>query len=81
MKNPPRLLFSELSGRVYVVTRYTVREHPTKSGTGVIVAHTKYDVTADFDEIGSKRKNYRARERRGPIQTTLDGKLVKKERS
>ena len=45
----PRLVFSDLGGRVYVVTRY--REEPN----GVIVASTKYDVTEDFAALMERR--------------------------
>lgn len=37
----PRVIVSDLTGRAYVVTRYT--ENPN----GTLVAHTKYDVTDD----------------------------------
>lgn len=39
----PRLLRGGLSGRVYVVMRYRELQN------GGIQAHTKYDVTEDFD--------------------------------
>lgn len=42
MAQKPRLVRSELTGWVYVTTRY--REHPN----GLIEAGTKHDVTADF---------------------------------
>ena len=38
----PRLLRSPLTGQVYVVTRYTVKD-------GVLIAQRKYEVTADFE--------------------------------
>jgi len=42
---PPRLLRSSLSGRVYIVTRYT------EGANGQITASVKHDVTKDFDAI------------------------------
>jgi hypothetical protein len=39
---PPLLTLGPLSGRIYVVTRYTDK------GNGVIDAHEKYDVTSQF---------------------------------
>lgn len=48
MKQPPRLLESTLTGQVYVVTRYTVKETH-------LLAHTKYDVTEDFERIVANR--------------------------
>jgi hypothetical protein len=41
-RRPPLLSRSELTGRVYIVTRYT--DH----GDGRITAHEKFDVTAQF---------------------------------
>lgn len=49
MKRPPRLLFSELTGSVYVVTRYTAKPHPTNPSSEIIIAQRKYDVSGDFD--------------------------------
>jgi hypothetical protein len=48
-KNPPILSFGELTGRVYIVTRYTQR------GDGVVVASEKFDVTASFDVLAPRR--------------------------
>ena len=48
MKQPPRLLESTLTGQVYVVTRYTVKD-------GYLVAHTKHEVTDDFERIIANR--------------------------
>lgn len=48
---PPRLVYSPLSGRVYVATRYRLdQRHP-----GVIVASVKHDVTADYLALRKKR--------------------------
>lgn len=44
MKQRPRLLRGGLSGRVYVVTKYTESD-------GQIVAKEKFDVTDDFREL------------------------------
>lgn len=41
-KFPPKLVLGPLTGRIYIATRYTVREN------GVIESHEKYDVTNDF---------------------------------
>ncbi len=41
MTQPPRVMLSDLSGRAYVVTRYT--EKPD----GSLIAHAKTDVTDD----------------------------------
>ncbi len=48
----PRLLRSPLTGEVFVITRYTIREG------GILVAQTKYNVTDDFNAIlhSTKRK-------------------------
>lgn len=61
MKKPPILVYSEFSGEIYIVTRYSSR------GETTICAHTKYDVTEQFDRILSKRIAYQEREKRGPI--------------
>lgn len=42
----PRLLRSELTGQVYVVTRYKVDPK-----SGLIQAQTKYDVTDEFNAL------------------------------
>lgn len=44
----PRLLHSELTGRIYVATRYRTRPD------GVIVVAEKFDVTDDFMAIAAK---------------------------
>jgi hypothetical protein len=63
-RKPPRLLYSELTGTVYVITRYTERPHPTKKGRGIVVASVKHDVTADFlDVVRQWQKNRRPKKR------------------
>ena len=47
--NPPFLSLGALTGRVYIVTRYTQR------ADGVLVASEKYDVTAEFDRLAAER--------------------------
>jgi hypothetical protein len=49
-KQPPRLLRSGLTGRVYVVTRYKVLDR------GRIEALTKYDVTEDFEALTKEQE-------------------------
>lgn len=44
MKNPPLVVYSELSRRFYAVTRYSIH------GKGLITAQIKYDVTDSFME-------------------------------
>jgi len=44
-KHPPLLTRSGLTGTVFVVTRYTLRDN------GLIEAHEKYDVTDQFGEL------------------------------
>jgi hypothetical protein len=44
-KNPPLLTIGPLTGRIYIVTRYTDK------GNGVIDAHEKFDVTGQFMEV------------------------------
>jgi hypothetical protein len=44
---PPRLMRSSLTGRVYVITRYKVID----AERDLIQAQTKHDVTKDFERI------------------------------
>ena len=44
-KRPPILSRSSLTGRVYIVTRYSQR------GDGLLVASEKYDVTEQFEAL------------------------------
>jgi len=60
----PRLLFSELTGTIYVTTRYTIRPHPTRQDREMVVAQRKYDVTADFDVAVGSRRRYLASQKR-----------------
>ena len=48
-KTPIRILASSLTSHIYAVTRYTYR------GDGILVAHTKYDVTSDIEAIIASR--------------------------
>lgn len=49
-KQQPRLMRGGLTGRIYVVTRYKVRED-RGDGTALFEAITKYDVTEDFEAL------------------------------
>jgi len=44
----PRLLYSRLGRRIYVVTRYTIQGR-------ILIAHRKYDVTEDFKTLRRQR--------------------------
>ena len=44
----PRLLYSRLGRRVYVVTRYTIRG-------ATLIAQRKYDVTEDYKVLRKRR--------------------------
>lgn len=44
-RQAPRLLRSALTGQVYVATRYSIHNDHT------LIAHTKYDVTEDFESL------------------------------
>ena len=59
MSQVPRIVFSELSQRWYVVTRYRERRG-VRADTGepstYIVATTKHDVTDQMHEIFASRK-------------------------
>jgi hypothetical protein len=48
----PILAESGLTGRVYIVTAYTM------TGSGNVIAHTKHDVTEQFEQITSKRAKH-----------------------
>jgi len=52
-KKPPRLLRSDLTGRIYVTTSYVQKR------SGQIVSSVKYDVTADFEAIEAERATER----------------------
>lgn len=54
MKQQPRLVYSVLGGRVYVVTRYHLKEGKRK-GEFLLRATTKYDVTDDFVQLRLRR--------------------------
>lgn len=49
VKHPPRLVFSELTGRIYIATRW--KEHPTPGDPHLLLATTKYDVTEAAIEL------------------------------
>ena len=51
---PPPLLYSGLTGRVFIATRYNVRR--TEDGRDQITTHEKYDVTEDFLRIARQMK-------------------------
>ena len=71
-KMPPRLVRSDLSGCVYVITRYRV-EKSNNEGKEIIVASVKYDVTDDFNALCDstrkkrKMKNPKPQTHRPPI--------------
>ena len=46
----PRLVFSPLGRRVYVLTRYVERPS-SKDGKVILVASRKYDVTEDYARL------------------------------
>lgn len=79
----PRLLFSELSGMVYLVTRYSelsgtvyfysIKPHPTKAGRAIFIAHRKVDVTEDFDAVAGPRRRHLVRESRKPSRKVRKG--------
>ena len=50
-KNPPLLFEGGLSKRVFVATRYRVRD----AEKGLIEAQEKFDVTDQFEEIAARR--------------------------
>ena len=52
----PRLLFSSLTGQVYVVTRY--RERHTPDGRPFLTASVKYDVTSEFHDVETQRRQW-----------------------
>jgi hypothetical protein len=45
----PTLAHSTLTDKVWIVTRYTI------TADGQMIAHTKIDVTAEFDRIAAGR--------------------------
>lgn len=49
----PRLVYSPLGRRVYVVTRYVEKTAP--DGSRYLVASRKYDVTEDYLALRKKR--------------------------
>jgi hypothetical protein len=50
-KNPPILTEGPLTGKVYIVTRYTITD-PEK---GHYTAHEKFDVSDQFEALALKR--------------------------
>lgn len=48
MSQNPKLLYSEMTGAVYIVTNYK------DLGNGNYEAHTKHDVTGEFEIIAVK---------------------------
>ena len=55
MTKTPLLVFSELGGCVYIVTKYSDR------GEGQICADRKYDVTEAFEQIVRQRQAWMKR--------------------
>jgi hypothetical protein len=49
-KNPPLLMSSPLTGRVFIVTRYTKRR-----SDGLIAVSEKFDVTEQFEAMVQDR--------------------------
>ena len=59
-KTIPRVVYSTLGRRFYVVLRYTLKETTKNDHRVVLIAHEKYDVTDDVrtalrDERRSRR--------------------------
>lgn len=44
-------MHSELTSQWYIVTRYSIKKNANDASKGVLVAHTKYDVTEQVEEI------------------------------
>jgi hypothetical protein len=51
----PRLVFSAGTGRVYVVTRYTVSAGPDGEEAVEVVGDDQFDVTEDFERVTKER--------------------------
>ncbi len=51
----PRLMFSSVTGRVYVVTRYTVAAGPDGEEGLEVIGGSQFDVTEDFDQVTKER--------------------------
>ena len=51
----PRLVFSASTGRVYVVTRYSLAVGPDGKEVVEAIGETQLDVTADFDRVAMER--------------------------
>jgi len=66
-KRAPMLLCSELTGQVYIVTRWSERAGRDEEHA-IIVAHEKYDVTDEFEQIVENRPVRKAKRRRGAAQ-------------
>lgn len=58
MKQTPLIRFSELSGRIYVVTKYKL------FGNGRVEAQEKHDVTEQMENYATKRTDHLKRKRR-----------------
>ena len=56
-KTIPRVVYSPLGKRFYVVLRYSLRE-TTSNNRVQMVAHEKYDVTDDVLQALKDRKRY-----------------------
>lgn len=49
----PRLMYSELTGRIYVVTKWRIAKD-NGDGTGLFEAVQKFDVTEDFAKLATE---------------------------
>jgi hypothetical protein len=45
----PQIMYSELTGNYYVVTRYTIKENA--EGKLCLLAHRKFDVTEQIEQL------------------------------
>lgn len=68
----PHLMLSTLTGSVYIVTKS--RDTGSRvGGKAIMIADRKFDVTAEFDALASKRSAYRrAATRRAKKKVTPD---------
>lgn len=63
-KTIPRVVFSRLGERFYVVTRYSLRDTTSNPTRVYMVAHTKYDVTEDVLTAMDDRRRHLRHKRR-----------------
>jgi len=64
MPSPPIVMFSALTGRVFVVTRYHIEMPADPKGRPRVVARQKYDVTETADIAMVQRAKWLRAERR-----------------